>query len=155
SVMFCLSKGLGAPVGSILAGTNEFIRKARKNRKVLGGGLRQAGILAAAGIVALEQMVDRLAEDHAHARFLAEELANIPGLTIDPAAFPTNILICSVAKLGISAARFSALLAQHGVLANPVSATELRFVTHKDVTKAQIKTAISIVNQIVKAINQF
>ncbi|NLM36695.1 MAG: low-specificity L-threonine aldolase [Firmicutes bacterium] len=155
SVMFCLSKGLGAPVGSLVAGKKEFIDKARKVRKVLGGGLRQAGILAAAGIVALEQMVDRLAEDHVHARLLAEGLANIPGLTIDPAAFPTNILICSVAKLGISAQRFSALLAQHGVLANPTSPTEIRFVTHKDVTKAQINAALNIINQIVKAINQF
>jgi threonine aldolase len=155
SVMFCLSKGLAAPVGSLLAGKQEFIDKARKVRKLLGGGLRQAGILAAAGIIALEQMVDRLAEDHAHARLLAAELANIPGLTIDPDAYPTNILICSVAKLGISAQRFSALLAQHGVLANPISATELRFVTHKDVTKNQIITAINIINQIVKAINQF
>jgi threonine aldolase len=153
--MFCLSKGLAAPVGSLLAGKQEFIDKARKVRKLLGGGLRQAGILAAAGIIALEQMVDRLAEDHAHARLLAAELANIPGLTIDPDAYPTNILICSVAKLGISAQRFSALLAQHGVLANPISATELRFVTHKDVTKNQIITAINIINQIVKAINQF
>ncbi|NLC52635.1 MAG: low-specificity L-threonine aldolase [Firmicutes bacterium] len=155
SVMFCLSKGLAAPVGSLLAGREEFINKARKVRKVLGGGLRQAGILAAAGLIALEQMVDRLAEDHAHARLLAEGLASIPGLTIDPDAYPTNILICSVAKLGISAQRFSVLLAQHGVLANPTSTTELRFVTHKDVTKKQIKTALNIINQIVKAINQF
>lgn len=155
SVMFCLSKGLAAPVGSVLAGKKEFIAKARKNRKLLGGGLRQAGILAAAGIIALEKMVDRLAEDHANARLLGEELANISGLTIDPAAFPTNILICSVAKLGISAQHFSVLLAQHGVLANPVSPTELRFVTHKDVTQAQIRSAVNIIHQIVKAIDQF
>ncbi|HHW12382.1 MAG TPA: low-specificity L-threonine aldolase [Firmicutes bacterium] len=155
SVMFCLSKGLGAPVGSLVAGRKDFIDKARKVRKLLGGGLRQSGILAAAGIVALEQMVDRLVEDHVNARLLAEGLANIPGLTIDPDAFPTNILICSVAKLGISAQRFSALLAQHGVLANPTSPTEIRFVTHKDVTKTQIKSALNIINQIVKAIDQF
>ncbi len=155
SVMFCLSKGLSAPVGSLLAGKKEFIAKARKNRKILGGGLRQAGILAAAGIIALEKMVDRLAEDHYRARILAEDLANIPGLTIDPARFPTNILICSVAKLRISAQRFSALLAQHGILANPTSPTEIRFVTHKDVTEEQIKTTGKIINQIVKAIDHF
>ncbi|NLY91389.1 MAG: low-specificity L-threonine aldolase [Firmicutes bacterium] len=155
SVMFCLSKGLGAPVGSMLAGRKEFIEKARKNRKVLGGGLRQAGILAAAGIIALEKMVGRLAEDHYRARLLAENLANIPGLTIDPAAFPTNILICSVAKLGISAQHFSTLLARHGILANPTSPTEIRFVTHKDVTEDQIKRAINNINQVVKGVNHF
>ncbi|HHT48905.1 MAG TPA: low-specificity L-threonine aldolase [Firmicutes bacterium] len=155
SVMFCLSKGLGAPVGSLLAGTKEFITKARKNRKVLGGGLRQAGILAAAGIIALEKMVDRLAEDHYRARLLAEDLANIPRLMIDPKAFPTNILICSVAKLGISAERFSALFAQHGILTNPTSPTEIRFVTHKDVSEAQIRITSNVINQIVKAVNHF
>lgn len=149
SVMFCLSKGLGAPVGSLLAGTKKFIAKARKNRKILGGGLRQAGIIAAAGIIALEKMVGRLAEDHYHARILREELVKLPGLTIIPDRYPTNILICSVAKTGISAKRFSQLLAEGGVLANPTSTSEIRFVTHKDVTEAQIKTTGKIINQII------
>jgi threonine aldolase len=149
SVMFCLSKGLGAPIGSLLAGTKEFITKARKHRKVLGGGLRQSGVIAAAGIIALKKMVGRLAEDHYHARILGEELAKIPGLTINPDDYPTNILISSVARSGMSAQRFSLLLAERGVLANPTSATEIRFVTHKDVSETQIKMTAEIINQII------
>src|SRR5262249_25543440 len=97
SVMFCLSKGLCAPVGSMLAGAREFVTEARRMRKALGGGMRQAGILAAAGVVALTEMVERLAEDHATARRLAEGLANIPGIVVEPEAVETNILVFGVA----------------------------------------------------------
>jgi threonine aldolase len=154
SVMFCLSKGLGAPIGSLLAGTKEFITKARKHRKVLGGGLRQTGVIAAAGIIALEKMVSRLAEDHYHARILGEELAKITGLTINPDQYPTNILLCSVERSGLSAQRFSQLLAERGVLANATSASEIRFVTHKEVTATQIKMTGEIINQIITKNNR-
>ncbi|NLW57084.1 MAG: low-specificity L-threonine aldolase [Firmicutes bacterium] len=154
SVMFCLSKGLGAPVGSLLAGSKSFIAKARKNRKVLGGGLRQSGVLAAAGLIALEKMVARLAEDHDHARLLAEGLANIPGLTINPDEFSTNILILSLEKLPLTAAEFVQLLKEHGVLAGAVSETAIRFVTHKDVNKQQIKEALRIIEQLVNGLNR-
>lgn len=153
SVMFCLSKGLGAPVGSLLAGSKSFITKARKNRKVLGGGLRQSGILAAAGIIALEKMVGRLAEDHYNARMLAEGLTEIPGITINPEEFLTNILIFSIEKLDLTADQFVRLLKAHGVLAGAVSETALRFVTHKDVTEKQIKEVIRIIHKIVKGLD--
>ncbi len=97
SVMFCLSKGLSAPVGSMLAGSSEFISEARRMRKLLGGGMRQAGILAAAGIVALNEMVERLAEDHANARKLAEGLANIPGVAVDPSVVESNMVFFGAA----------------------------------------------------------
>ena len=99
TVMFCLSKGLGAPVGSLLIGSAELIDRGRIIRKALGGGMRQAGILAAAGLIALEQGPQKLAQDHANAKFLAEGLARIPGITIDPAKVQTNILICDVQAL--------------------------------------------------------
>ncbi|HEX2952841.1 MAG TPA: low-specificity L-threonine aldolase [Bacillota bacterium] len=148
SVMFCISKGLSAPVGSLLTGSESFIRKARKNRKLLGGGMRQAGILAAAGIVALETMIDRLREDHQNARRLAESLAKLPGIGIDPADVVTNILIFSVKDLKISADAFEELLAQEGLLCSSFGPTDVRFVTHKDVTAGQIEEAIKILTRL-------
>ena len=97
----CLSKGLAAPVGSVICGSREFIARARRTRKMLGGGMRQAGIIAAAGIVALEEMIDRLAEDHANARRLAEGIAGIPGLATEPDRVRTNILY-SISSTGAS-----------------------------------------------------
>ena len=97
--MFCLSKGLCAPVGSLVVGTRDFIQKARKYRKMLGGGLRQGGFLAAAGIVALEKMTRRLKEDHDNAKLLAEGLSQIPGITIDMETVQTNIIICDISGL--------------------------------------------------------
>lgn len=154
SVMFCLSKGLGAPVGSLLAGSKKFIERARKNRKVLGGGLRQSGILAAAGIVALEKMVSRLAEDHKNARILAEGLAQIPGIIINPEDFPTNIILFSIKDLNISANKFVKLLKEQGVLGNAASSFTVRFVTHKDVSINQIQDAIGIVEKLVKELKR-
>jgi len=145
SVMFCLSKGLAAPVGSVLVGTRDFIARARKNRKIVGGGLRQAGVLAAAGLVALETMVDRLAEDHANARRLAEGLAGIPGLGVDLDGVETNMVMCSVEGLGVAAPDFARCLASKGVLVNAVDVRRLRFVTHKDVDAADIDRALTLV----------
>ena len=118
TVMFCLSKGLGAPVGSLLVGSAELMDRGRIYRKALGGGMRQAGILAAAGIIALEHGPRKLKHDHANARFLAEGLAQIPGIKIDPAKVQTNILICDVSGTGMTSTEFSRKLAQHHVLAN-------------------------------------
>ncbi len=141
SVMFCLSKGLCAPVGSLLVGSREFIERARKNRKRLGGGMRQVGILAAAGIVALETMVDRLAEDHANARLLATGLAEL-GYEIDPVDAETNMAIVDVTASGKDAPSFAAALKEKGVLCNAVTASSVRLVTHHDVTTDQCHQAI-------------
>ncbi|MGQ9778296.1 MAG: low-specificity L-threonine aldolase [Bacillota bacterium] len=152
SVMFCLSKGLCAPVGSLLAGSHEFIARARKCRKLLGGGMRQAGILAAAGIVALREMVDRLAEDHAKARRLAEGLAAIRGIAIEPAGVQTNIVLFSVAPLGVGSEEFLARLAARGVLGTSFGEETVRFVTHHDVEPAQIDAALRAVAEVAREI---
>lgn len=148
SVMFCLSKGLGAPVGSLLVGSRAFITEARKVRKALGGGMRQAGILAAAGLIALEKHPARLHEDHANAKFLAEGLAEVPGIQIDPARVPTNILVFDISKTGMTSAEFSRRLAECNVLANGVNAETMRFVTHMDVDRAGCERALQAVHQI-------
>jgi threonine aldolase len=145
SVMFCLSKGLAAPVGSVLVGTKDFIARARKNRKILGGGLRQAGVIAAAGLVALETMIDRLAEDHANARILAEGLAGIEGLAVDLGGVQTNMVMCRVDGLGVAAPDFAKLLTDKGVLTNAVDPRRVRLVTHKDVSSADVKRALSLI----------
>jgi threonine aldolase len=141
SVMFCLSKGLSAPVGSMLAGFTDFIARARKNRKMVGGGMRQAGVLAAAGIVALTEMVDRLAEDHELARVLAEGLADIPGVSIEPDRVQTNIVIPEVADpLG-----FLDRLRAEGVLAIDFGGQRVRMVTHYGITRANVDAALAAV----------
>ena len=142
TVMFCLSKGLGAPVGSMLVGTAETIDQARLYRKRLGGGMRQVGVLAAPGLIALEQMPARLGEDHANARLLAEGLARTPGITADPARARTNIVIFDVAGTGMTGGEFSEALRARGVLANAVSETAVRFVTHYDVSRSECETAL-------------
>src|SRR5712692_5953696 len=133
SVMFCLSKGLGAPVGSMLLGTRAFIDEARVIRKMLGGGMRQAGVLAAAGLVALEESPKRLAEDHANAKRLAAGVAELPGVKIDPEKVVTNIIIFDVSGTGLTASEFSSRLKSRGVLMNGVSDRQMRAVTHYDV----------------------
>ena len=148
SVMFCLSKGLGAPVGSILVGSREFIEKARVYRKALGGGMRQAGILAAAGLIALEKMPARLHEDHANAKFLAEGLAEVPGIKIDPATVQTNILIFDMSGTGMKSDEFTAKLATKGVLAGGVNPEKVRFVTHMDLDRAGCERALEAVRLI-------
>src|SRR5580700_290367 len=135
SVMFCLSKGLCAPVGSMLVGSRSFIEQARLVRKALGGGMRQAGILAAAGLIALEEMPKRLAEDHANARFLAESLAELPQVEIDLETVQTNIVIFEL-KATRGPGPMLARLKQRGVLAGIAAAHQIRFVTHNDVDRA-------------------
>jgi threonine aldolase len=142
TVMFCLSKGLGAPVGSMLAGTAEQIARGRLYRKRLGGGMRQAGVLAAAGLVALEHSPPGLAEDHANARFMADALARLPGFRVDPAAVVTNIFMVDVSGTGLDAAGFSARLKARGVLMNPVNEREIRIVTHYDAGHEQCEMAL-------------
>ena len=142
SVQVCLSKGLGAPVGSLVAGTADFIARARKTRKMLGGGMRQAGIIAAAGIVALEQHVDRLQEDHANARLLAEGMAALPGLEIDPDVVQTNIVNVRTTPGRLTAEQFETQMAERGVLFHAISDSDVRMVTHLDVTHSDILWAL-------------
>lgn len=145
SVMFCLSKGLGAPVGSILLGSKDFINKARTYRKAMGGGMRQAGVLAAAGLVALEKMPARLKEDHENARILAEGLAQIRGIRIDAKKVPTNILVFDVSDTGMTAYDFNQELAHKNVLGNAISPDHMRLVTHKDVSREQCLQTIEMI----------
>jgi threonine aldolase len=147
SVMFCLSKALGAPVGSLLVGSRSFIDQARTYRKSLGGGMRQAGVLAAAGLIALEKMPLRLREDHENARFLAEGLAQVPGIKIDPAKVVTNIVVFDISGTGLNSAQLSSKLAQHGVLANGISPQAMRLVTHMDVARAACARALEVISE--------
>ncbi|MFL6353450.1 MAG: GntG family PLP-dependent aldolase [Bryobacteraceae bacterium] len=149
SVMFCLSKGLGAPVGSVLVSTSEAIARARLYRKRLGGGMRQAGVIAAAGLIALDESPARLHEDHRNARSLAERLSQLPGIKIDPSRVSTNIVIFDVSGLGLSTAQFSNELKSRGVLVNGVSATQMRAVTHMDVSREQCEQVSEIFAQVV------
>lgn len=149
SVSVCFSKGLAAPVGSAVAGSADFIRRARRMRKQVGGGMRQAGILAAACLVALDEMVDRLAEDHANARLLARGLAALDGLALDADAVETNILYFDVVRPGLSAAQLSAAYKQRGVLINPTAAQRLRAVTNYHVTAADIEETVAITAAII------
>src|SRR5450631_710745 len=130
TVMFCLSKGLGAPVGSMLVGGAVVIDRGRIYRKALGGGMRQAGILAAAGLIALEQGPQKLANDHANAKFLAEGLAQVGGIKIDPAKVQTNILMCEVSGTGMTSYELAQKLAIRNVLASGFGPQFIRFVTH-------------------------
>lgn len=148
SVMFCLSKGLCAPVGSVVVGTKSFITKARKFRKMLGGGMRQSGFLAAAGIIALEKMPSRLNEDHKNSRLLAEGLRNIPGIKIDMETVQTNIIVCDIANLNMSADEFSSKLYEKGIKINGGSGTTVRFVTHYGITRGDIETALESIKLI-------
>lgn len=142
TVQFCLSKGLSAPVGSMLVGSREFIQEARRARKLVGGGMRQAGIIAAAGIVALETMVDRLAEDHANAKYLAEQLADVAGIEIDPATVKTNMVIFGLAPNGIKAPQLAERVKRAGVLLQPRGEFKLRAATHYGITRAGVETAL-------------
>lgn len=151
SVMFCLSKGLGAPVGSMIVGDADFIDRALIMRKMLGGGMRQAGVIAATGLIALEKMTARLSEDHANAQILARGLAEMPGLRIDPEGFPTNILIFDVSGTGWTTRDFSESLKKQGVLANGINPREMRMVTHYDVSRENCREALSVVRQILEA----
>jgi len=148
TVMFCLSKGLGAPAGSLVAGTKEAIERGRLYRKRLGGGMRQAGVLAAPGLIALEEMPKRLHEDHANARFIADALARIPGVEVT--APQTNIVIFDVSGTGLRPAEISTRLKQHGVLINPITptGTTMRAVTHYDVPREKCKRAVEALENV-------
>jgi threonine aldolase len=149
SVQFCLSKGLGAPIGSILAGPEGFIHKAWRIRKMLGGGMRQVGVVAAAGIVALETMVERLVDDHQNARRMAEALADIPGVTIEPSRVQTNIVIFEPPSQWEPQA-FIEAAEEEGVLLTPFGGRRIRAMTHADVSGEDCERAVGIIGSIVK-----
>ena len=148
SVSFCLSKGLAAPVGSLVCGSGKFISEARRARKVLGGGMRQAGVLAAAGIVALNENIDRLAEDHANARKLGEGLANIDGLSVDTDKVMTNIVYIDISKQGLEAQTLVERLDAEGVRVLPTAPLQMRAVTHYHITSEDIDGAIAVFSRV-------
>jgi threonine aldolase len=151
SVQFCLSKGLSAPVGSILAGDASFIARARRVRKQVGGGMRQAGIIAAAGIVALEQMVERLAEDHANARTLAEGLASFPQLAIDLDTVQTDIVIFKLRDERWTPESFARALAERGLLIGGMGYGRIRAVTHYGIDAGDVEEALEIMRSVLAA----
>ena len=150
SMTFCLSKGLGAPVGSLVCGSRDFVTRARRVRKMLGGGMRQVGILAAAGLVALESMVDRLAEDHANARQLAEGLVRLPGIRLDLGKVQTNIVIFHVDRPGGAGELVTGALARK-VKIHQIGPTSIRCVTHKDVDGEDAERALEAFREITVA----
>ncbi len=151
SLSFCLSKGLAAPVGSLVCGTAPFVRRARHQRKMLGGGMRQAGVLAAAGIVALETMTERLVEDHTIAQQFASGLANMPAILLDPKQVKTNIVIFEMAPGAISPAELVASLMARGVKLGNIGGRRLRAVTHCDVGPEDIEYALSAIRDVLEA----
>lgn len=151
SVAFCLSKGLSAPVGSLVCGSGELIWKARRQRKLLGGGMRQAGVLAAAGIVAIEQMVDRLAEDHANAKHLAAGLAQLPSIALEAARVQTNIVIFDLAPGGFSAADLVRDLSARGIKIGAIGGRRFRAVTHHGIERADIEYTVSTFEQVLNS----
>ncbi|RPI29132.1 MAG: aminotransferase class I/II-fold pyridoxal phosphate-dependent enzyme [Acidobacteria bacterium] len=148
SVMFCFSKGLSAPIGSMLVGKKEFIQEAWRVRKMMGGGMRQVGVLAAAALIALERMPCRLHEDHENAKRLARALAQLPAFQVDPATVETNILIADLS--GWTSSQFLPRLKERGVLAGSTGPAQVRFVTHKDVSAADIDKAVEIIVDVCK-----
>jgi len=149
SVMFCLSKGLGAPVGSMVAGSKLFIEKGRIYRKMFGGGMRQAGVIAAAGLIALEKSPGRLHIDHENAKRLAEGIADIPGITIDPKKVRSNIVIFDCTKTGQSAVEICDRLHPHGIWAQDTALHSVRVVTHCDVDRAGVERALTVLKEVV------
>jgi threonine aldolase len=149
TVTFCLSKGLGCPAGSLFCGTKESVDQARRWRKRLGGAMRQTGVLAAAGLVALDTMVDRLAEDHANARTLAEGLAELPGVSCDLSRVQTNLVYFDVAK--VTAAHFQVECRRRGLLGEATERQRVRFVTHNGITAADIQAALEICEEVMSA----
>ncbi len=151
SVSFCLSKGLSAPVGSLLCGSAAFVAEARRWRKAVGGGMRQCGVIAAAGIVALEQMVDRLAEDHANARRFAEGIAAVPGIELDPARVETDIVIFGVDPERMPALQLVSMLYARGVQMSATGPVHIRAVTHYGISTADVDAAIGAVREAMEA----
>ena len=150
SVTFCLSKGLSAPVGSVLCGNADFIEGARRNRRMVGGGMRQSGVLAAAGIVALNEMVDRLADDHANARYLAEGLSRIPSIDVDPSVVQTNILFCK--HRSIDTTKLVGGLRERGVLCSMVHG-RVRMLTHYGIERDDIDYALDTIREVTASLS--
>jgi threonine aldolase len=152
SVSFCLSKGLAAPVGSMVCGTQDFINEARRARKVLGGGMRQAGVLAAAGIVSLNEMVERLADDHANAKKLAMGLAEMQGISIDPDQIPTNIIFFEITREDMTPEEFVQRIDAEGIrmLVVPTGPNVVRAVTHYHITSEDIDQALGVISKVMK-----
>jgi threonine aldolase len=150
SVSFCLSKGLSAPVGSLVCGARDFVQEARRQRKMLGGGMRQAGVLAAAGIVALETMVERLSQDHATAQRLAHVLARQPGIVLDPGTVQTNIVILDLSPDAPPASVLAERLRARGVLVGAIGARRLRAVTHYGVEDEDIDYAVAVAQEVLE-----
>jgi threonine aldolase len=149
TVSFCLSKGLCAPIGSMACGSHEFIAQARRNRKLLGGGMRQAGVLAAAGIIGLEQMVDRLSNDHADAQLLAEGLSEIPGLVLNPPHIRTNMVYFDLApEFKFDSIELADQMAAQGILINVVSQRRIRMVLHYWLSPADIEKALTVLKSL-------
>jgi threonine aldolase len=149
SVSFCLSKGLGAPIGSLLCGTAAYVDRARRWRKMLGGGMRQVGVIAAAGMVALETGVERLREDHENARVLAQGLAEMPGILVDLPSVQTNIVNFDIEHLDMTPERFVTRLAEHGVKVAGIGGSVIRAVSSREVTRADIDRALMAVSALV------
>ena len=151
SVQFCFSKGLGAPVGSMIVGSKDLIERCRVIRKMLGGGMRQVGVLAAAALVALEEGPKRLHVDHENAQILARGLANIPRIRIQPEKVQTNIVLYDVSETGLTSTEFVKRLSERKVLGGPVDARRIRMVTHLDVDRNDIEQALRIIGEVVGA----
>jgi threonine aldolase len=149
TVTFCLSKGLACPIGSIFCGSNESVEEARRWRKRLGGGMRQVGVLAAAGLIALDTMVDRLADDHANARTLAEGLAELPGVSCDLARVQTNLVFFELEKM--TAQEFTDECAKRGLLSDWSGPRRMRFVTHYGINSEDIQSALSVCEEVLSA----
>ena len=150
TVMFCLSKGLASPIGSIIAGTEKMMEAGRYVRKMLGGGMRQVGVIAACGIVSLETMVDRLADDHRRAKRLARALAELPGVSIDPDGIDTNIVIFGLRHPRFAAEQLVKALWEQDIWSLTTSQTEVRFVTHKDVSDADVERTIEALSWLLR-----
>jgi len=154
NLMFCLSKGLSCPVGSVVVGSRDFIGRARKVRKMLGGGMRQAGIIAAPGIIALEKMIDRLEDDHKNARFLAERLAEIEGICVDLRTVQTNIVMFEISQLNITAEAFVKEMRKQGVLALDLGKTKVRMVTHRGIEREDVEEAATIAAEVAEGVRR-
>jgi len=154
NLMFCLSKGLSCPIGSIVVGSREFIERARKVRKVLGGGMRQAGVIAAPGIVALEKMIDRLEDDHTNARLLAERLAKIDGIGLDLRTVQTNIVNVDLSGLGITSDLFVSGLKEQRVLVLKRDSYRVRMVTHRGIEREHIEKALDTIEHVIGPIRK-
>ncbi|MGB7952303.1 MAG: GntG family PLP-dependent aldolase [Candidatus Binatia bacterium] len=151
SVQFCLSKGLGAPVGSMIIGSKDFVERCRVIRKMLGGGMRQAGVIAAAGLVALEEGPKELSADHDNAQILAQGLVRIPGVQIDPKKVQTNIVIFDIGKTAMTSSQFVDQLEKRHVLTGAVDPNRVRLVTHKDVSRSDCERAVAVIGEVLGA----